>query len=120
MAFIQYLTFDSVPLPMPDSYEMELFDVEADTGGETEAGTTQRDVVRSGVVTIPVSFSLSPKWVKTMMEFRRKSKITVKYFDTETLDIRKTEMYIEGYKASLVKDTSYKGLWTVSFTLREF
>ncbi|WP_394526900.1 hypothetical protein [Lacrimispora sp. JR3] len=120
MAFIQYLTFDSVPLPMPDSYEMELSDVEADTGGETEAGTTQRDVVRSGVVTIPVSFSLSPKWVKTMTEFRRKSKITVKYFDTETLDIRKTEMYIEGYKASLVKDTSYKGLWTVSFTLREF
>lgn len=120
MAFVQYLTFDSVPLPMPASYEVELSDVEADTGGETEAGTTQRDVVRSGVVTIPVSFSLSPKWVKVMAEFRRKPKITVEYFDTETLDIRKTEMYIEGYKASLVKDTSYKGLWTVSFTLREF
>lgn len=120
MAFIQYLVFDSVPLPMPDSYEVELSDVEADTGGETEAGTTQRDVVRSGVVTIPVSFSLSPKWVKAMAEFRRKSKIIVEYFDTETLDIRKTEMYIEGYKASLVKDTSYKGLWTVAFTLREF
>ena len=27
---------------------------------------------------------------------------------------------VEGYKASLVKDTSRKGLWTVSFTLREF
>lgn len=120
MAFIQYLVFDSVPLPMPDSYEVELSDVEADTGGETEAGTTQRDVVRSGVVTIPVSFSLSPKWVKAMAEFRRKPKITVEYFDTEILDIRQTEMYIEGYKASLVKDTSYKGLWTVSFTLREF
>lgn len=120
MAFIQYLTFDSVPLPMPDSYEVELSDVEADTGGETEAGTTQRDVVRSGVVTIPVSFSSSPKWVKAMAEFRRKPKITVEYFDTETLDIRKIEMYIEGYKASLVKDTSYKGLWMVSFTLREF
>lgn len=120
MAFIQYLVFDSVPLPMPDSYEVELSDVEADTGGETEAGTTQRDVVRSGVVIILVSFSLSPKWVKSMAEFRRKPKITVEYFDTETLDIRKTEMYIEGYKASLVKDTSYKGLWTVTFTLREF
>ena len=30
------------------------------------------------------------------------------------------EMYIEGFKARLAKDTSYKGLWTVSFTLREF
>lgn len=27
---------------------------------------------------------------------------------------------IERYKASLVKDTSYKGLWKVSFTLKEF
>ena len=42
------------------------------------------------------------------------------YFDTETLAVKTVEMYVEGYKASLVKDTSRKGLWTVSFTLREF
>jgi len=29
-------------------------------------------------------------------------------------------MYIDGFKASLVKDTSANGLWTVSFTLKEF
>ncbi len=29
-------------------------------------------------------------------------------------------MFIEGYKAVLVKDTSFKGLWKVSFTLRGF
>ena len=34
--------------------------------------------------------------------------------------VNTAEMYVEGYKASLVKDTSRKGLWTVSFTLREF
>ena len=33
---------------------------------------------------------------------------------------RRAEMFIEGYKASLIKDTSYKGLWKVSFTLKEF
>lgn len=120
MAYVQYLAFDGVPLPMPDSYEVELTDVEADSGGETEAGTTQRDVVRSGVVAIPVSFSVSPKWAKKLSEFRKKPKITVSYFDTETLNVRQTEMFMEGYKSSLVKDTSYKGLWTVSFTLREF
>lgn len=120
MAFIQYLTFDGVPLPLPDSYEVEMADVEADSGGETEAGTTQRDVVRSGVVTIPVSFSLSPKWMKAMAGLRRKPKIAVEYFDTETLEVRRTEMFMEGYKAGLVKDTSYKGLWKVSFTLKEF
>ena len=34
--------------------------------------------------------------------------------------VKQAEMYVEGYKASLVKDTSYKGLWKVSFTLKEF
>ena len=46
MAFFQYLVFDGENLPLPDSYEVELEDVEPDSGGETEAGTTQRDVVR--------------------------------------------------------------------------
>ena len=49
MAFIQYLTFDGAALPLPDSYEVQMDDVEADSGGETEAGTVQRDVVRAGV-----------------------------------------------------------------------
>lgn len=120
MAFIQYLTFDGTPLPLPDSYEVQMEDVEADSGGETEAGTTQRDVVRLGVVNIPVSFSVSPKWLKALTGFKQKEKISVDYFDTQTLEIKKTEMYIEGYKAVLVKDTSYKGLWRVSFMLREF
>lgn len=50
MAFIQYLAFDGENLPLPDSYEVNLEDKEADSGGETEAGTIQRDVVRAGVV----------------------------------------------------------------------
>lgn len=31
-----------------------------------------------------------------------------------------TQMYVEGFKAKLEEDTSYKGLWTVSFSLKEF
>ena len=45
-------------------------DVEADSGGETEAGTMQRDVVRPGVVSISVSFSVSPKWLKLLTGFK--------------------------------------------------
>lgn len=56
MAFIQYLKFDGRNLPLPDSYSIDLSDIVADSGGETEAGTTQRDVVRTGVVTIIISF----------------------------------------------------------------
>ena len=120
MAFIQYLTFDGTVLPLPDSYEVQMDDVEADSGGETEAGTVQRDVVRAGVGSIPVTFSVSAKWLKTLTEVKQQEKITVGYFDTETLAVKTAEMYVEGYKAALVKDTSRKGLWTVSFSLREF
>ena len=120
MAFIQYLTLDGVPLPLPDSYGVQMSDVEADSGGETEAGTTQRDVVRMGVVSISAAFSVSPKWLKILTEFKQKEKLAVDYFDTETLEMKRTEMFIDGYKASLVKDTSYKGLWKGSFTLKEF
>lgn len=111
MAFMQYLNFNGTALPLPDSYDLDLSDVEADSSGETEAGTTQRDVVRTGVVKISVSFSVSPKWLK---------QLTVQYFDTENLSQKEAEMYISGFKAKLKKDTSYKGLWTVSFTLNEF
>lgn len=120
MAFIQYLKFDNTALPLPDSYDLDLTDVEADSGGETEAGTTQRDVVRTGVVTIGVTFSVSSAWLKLLTAYSKKPKIAVQYFDTEDLALKETEMYITGYKAKLYKDTSYKGLWTVSFTLNEF
>ena len=33
---------------------------------------------------------------------------------------KEAEMFVEGYKAVLVKDTSFKGFWKVGFTLREF
>lgn len=119
MAFVQYLVFDGVLLPLPDSYEVQLADVEADSSGETEAGITQRDVVRLGVVSIAVSFSVSPRWLKVLTGFKQREKISVGYFDTESLEMKEAEMFIEGYKAMLVKDTSFKGLWKVSFTLKE-
>lgn len=120
MAFIQYLAFDGTPLPLPDSYEVQMVDIEADSGGETEAGTTQRDVVRLGVVRISVSFSVSAKWLRLLTGFKQREKIGVDYFDMEALAVKNAEMFIDGYKAGLVKDTSYKGLWKVSFTLKEF
>lgn len=119
MAFFQYLNFDGVDLPLPDSYEVDMTDKEADSGGETEAGTTQRDVVRTGVVTISVSFSITQKWLRLLTGYKQKEKIRVGFFDPETASVRQMEMYVEGFKAKLKKDTSYKGLWIVSFILKE-
>jgi len=120
MAYVQYLKFDYENLPLPDSYDLDLSDVEADSGGETEAGTQQRDVIRAGVVNISASFSVTSVWLAKLSAYAKKPKILVTYFDTETLTAKETEMYITGFKTKLEKDTSYKGLWTVSFTLNEF
>lgn len=120
MAFIQYLNFDGENLPLPTSYEVDMEDKEADSGGETEAGTIQRDVVRAGVVNIAVAFSVTPTWLSKLTVYKQLDSITVRYFDPETITVQQTQMYIDGFKAKLEKDTSYKGLWTVSFTLKEF
>ena len=66
---------EGVSLPLPDSYDLNLTDVEADSGGETEAGTTQRDVVRTGVVTIAVAFSVSAAWLARLTAFSKQEKI---------------------------------------------
>ena len=120
MAFIQYLTFDGTALPLPDSYDVRMSDVEADSGGETEAGTYQRDVVRFGIREISVKFSVTQKWLKLLTAFKQQEQIEVDYFDPESVDIVTTEMYISDYSVTLVKDTSYRGLWEVSFKLEEF
>lgn len=109
MAFIQYLKFNGVALPLPTSYEVSLRAVEADSSGETEAGTTQRDVVREGVVKISVAFAVSPTWLKKLTAFSKERSLDVSYFDTETLESVDTQMYVDDYKVSLVKDTSYNG-----------
>ena len=77
-------------------------------------------VVRQGVVTISVSFSVTAKWLKLLTAYSKEDKLAVEYFDTEAAGLKSTEMYVEGFQAKLKKDTSYRGLWMVSFILKEF
>ena len=120
MAHLQYLVFNGENIPMPSSYSVDLTDIEADSGGITEAGTTQRDVVREGVVEIKVSFNVSKRWLSKFTAYKRLPKLTVGYLDMETMNIVNTEMYITGFQTKLAADTSYGSLWEVSFTLKEF
>ena len=101
MAFTQYLNIDGTDMPLPVSYDLALSDVEADSSGETEAGTTQRDIVRSGVAQISVSFQVSPAWLKKLSAMRGKPKLAVNFFNTETMVRETREMYIDGSKLPL-------------------
>lgn len=119
VAFFEYVKLNGESLPLPTSYQVTLSAVEADSSGETEAGTKQRDIVRQGVVSISLAFSVTATWLKKMTKYAKEDKLNVEYFDTENLEMKNAEMYIENFKVKLEKDTSYKGLWTVTFTLKE-
>lgn len=75
--------------------------------------------MRAGVVTISVSFSVTQKWLRLLTGYKQQEKIRIGFFNLETASVRQAEMYVEGFKAKLKKDTSYKGLWIVSFSLKE-
>ena len=120
MAHNKYLKFNNEYLPTPNNYDVEISDVESDSSGETEAGTIQRDVIRMGVYKISVDFILSQKWLTKMTGYKILSSIEVAFIDPYTMNEKTSQMYIDSYKVSLIKDTSYKGLWSVSFALNEF
>ena len=120
MAFNTYVKIEDTVLPLPDSFDLSYSNVEADSSGETEAGTVQRDIVRSGVVSIDVSYSLTKKYLPVLSAYSKMPRLKVSYFDPELMELRETSMYMDSYKVKLVKDTSYQSLWEVSFTLKEY
>ena len=95
---------------MPASDSMNRADVEVDSGGVTQAGTTQRTGVREGVVQIGVTFRVLKKWLNKFSAYKKLASITVGYLDTETMNIVDTQMYIDGYQVKLVSDTLYGSL----------
>lgn len=120
MSHQNYLVINGQNLPLPTVYSIGYRDIEADSGGETEAGTIQRDVLRLGVVTIQVSFNCSPTWVKRLSVLTQVPMLQVKYLDTRDLQFKTTTMYLDNFSVQLIKVTSYQGLWEVSFSLHEY
>ena len=119
MAYQTYLKINGVELPLPESYKLEYADVEADSGGETEAGTVQRDIVRIGRIKLDASFLFTAKWAKILSEFKEKEKLVVEYLDTRTFEMTSTEMFMSSFSSYLKKDGPRQGLWSVSITFSE-
>ena len=87
--------------------------------GERFFDWQNRERIRQKRDNTDIVASVIAKWLKKLAGYAKKEKISVQYFDVETAVQKLAEMYVTGYKAKLKKDTSYKGLWTVSFTLKE-
>ena len=102
MGYQTYLVFNNEKLPLPDTYDLSLSTIEADSSGTS------------------VAMNTSAKWLKKLTAYSKESSLNVDYFDTYDLTVKSTTMYMSDFSAKLYKDTSYGSLWQVSFTLNEF
>lgn len=115
-----YLQFNGETVPVKkDDYAVSYNDVVSGGSGTTEAGTIIRDVIREGVPSISVNLDVTVTWLKKIRAYKKLPSLAVKWFDPETGSLSESEMYIDDFKTSLAYDTSYGGLWKVSFTLED-
>ena len=118
--FQTYLKFNGETVPVKkDDYTVSYNDVVSEGSGTTEAGTVIRDVIREGVPSISVNLDVTVAWLKKLRAYKKLPSITVRWLDPETGGLSERAMYMDGFKASLAHDTSYGGLWNVSFTLED-
>lgn len=115
-----YLKFNDETVPVKkDDYTVSYNDVVSGGSGKTEAGTVIRDVIREGVPSISVNLDVTITWLKKLRAYKKRPALTVSWFDPDTGALSEREMYMDSFKASLAHDTSYGGLWNVSFTLED-
>ncbi len=77
-----YLSVNDVVLPVKrDDYTVSYKDVISDDGGTTEAGTTIRSVIREGVPSISVSFTVREPMLITLRALKSQSSVSVVFYD---------------------------------------
>ena len=116
-----YLKIDDNVLPVEPGkgYDIGISDYDRTT--KTEAGTTFREVTRTDIPTISVSFNCDRSMLQEMRAYRRKPSVVVDYFDPTNngTDLKKNLMYITQYKETMLADTQDGGIWKVSFSLED-
>lgn len=89
---------------------------------ETEAGTTHRDVVRTGIGHVNVAMTADETEKAFFDECVNALYLTVQYWSESASDMVEKTMFLdpESYNADLIIDTGGHRLYNVSFTLEEF
>ena len=120
MAFTQYLNIDGTDMPLPVSYDLALSDVEADSSGETGSryDSARHRAIRccpdirllSGIT------GVAQKAVRDALG-SQSSQSTFLIQKQWSGDQRNVHRRFQNF---LAHDTSRKGLWKVSFELKEY
>ena len=114
--------FNSTEIPF--FYGQEQFP-KVQTVSQRESGKDLVQIVRDSKLTISCSFTVADvDWVKTFREFSLLSSFTLKLYDVVLDDYATYTVRMEDYSQSKVRKseqlTEVKGVWNISFTIKEF
>ena len=89
---------------------------------KTEAGTTHRDIIRTGIGHLDVSMNSDDVEKAFFDDCVNASELTVKYWSERAGALVTKSMFMDpdSYSADLVVETSIHRYYNVSFTLEEF
>lgn len=109
--------------PLAGSVMVKVMDVA--NSSTSEAGTTIRDVVRSGVHVITASFTLSAPDMRTLAGMVLKDSVTVSVWTPDTGEVTDLTCWLSsGFKPSLKSGVggidSATAFWTVDLEFTEF
>ena len=107
---------DILPVEPKTGYELNLGNYEYIA--TTEAGTTVRDLVRSGIPSISVNFYCDREMLLDMRRYNSELYVNV-YFYSPYKILEHNLMYVKGYKEKLIADTPDGGIWEVAFGLAD-
>lgn len=93
-----------------------------ETRNETEAGTTHRDVIRTGVGHVDVSMYADETEKAFFDECVNALSLSVQYWSESAAAMVTKDMFLdpESYSADLVIESGDHRMYNVSFTLEEF
>lgn len=108
-----------IPLDMGGYKEVPLVKEERN---ETEAGTTHRDITRTGIGHLDISLTVDDTVKAYLDECACADSLTVKYYSESTASLVSKTMFLDpsSYDADLIMENGVNRFYNVSFTLEEF
>ena len=112
------LTIDGVALPAPNSYKVQLSDLDSEGTGRTEDGVLVRERGRGGVAKISAGWAaLSTADCAKILQATAPDRMQVQYFFGE---MRTAQMYAGDRTADLIAARDTQAVWNVELNLIEF
>lgn len=113
-----YLSINGIEMPVKrDDYSVSYTDVVSNDGGTTEAGTMIRDVIREGVPSVAVNFTVTEQLLAVLRSYKRLPSLDVVFYDAGVL--KSWAMYIDNFRFSLAADDGSAAAYDVSMTLED-